>query len=169
MIPVSQIGQIAKHAGPELPLEHLKACHRRIEDRLAVLERVADHFSVNPTEALEALDRCFTFFESNGARHTADEEESVFPRILPRLGQTESALVEDLKQQHTAAEALYAELRSIEPVAEAEQFSKLVKQFCELYRAHIQAEDTMLIPAAAAVLALRDLSEISSEMRARRS
>jgi hypothetical protein len=59
----------------DTPLEHLSACHRRIEDRLATLGRAADHLGKSPDEALEAIRKSLKFLESNGAP-TMDQEAS---------------------------------------------------------------------------------------------
>ena len=95
------------------PLEHLTACHRRIEQRLDTLERVADHLTDKRSEALEAMEACFRFFETNGILHTADEEESVFPRLQPRLNDAEQKFIMQLEGQHREADGLYAELKAI--------------------------------------------------------
>ncbi|HVP49545.1 MAG TPA: hemerythrin domain-containing protein, partial [Bryobacteraceae bacterium] len=95
------------------PLEHLTACHRRIEQRLDTLERAAAHLTDKRSEALEAVEACFRFFESSGILHTADEEESVFPRLQPRLNDAEQKFIVQLEDQHREADRLYAELKAI--------------------------------------------------------
>lgn len=66
---------------PDAPLEHLMACHRRIEERLATFERAGEALVERREEALKAIRSAFAFMESNGAMRTWDEEESVFPRL----------------------------------------------------------------------------------------
>ena len=39
--------QEGEQATLDRPLEHLVACHRRIEERLRTLERVGDHLTTN--------------------------------------------------------------------------------------------------------------------------
>ena len=92
------------------PLEHLKACHRRIEERLETLERIAENLDTRREEAAAALERVFAFLDSSGALHTADEEESVFPRLTPRLERAEMSFLAGLEHDHTTAHQLYAEL-----------------------------------------------------------
>jgi hypothetical protein len=58
----------------DTPLEHLTACHRRIEDRLATLGRAADHWGDASEAAWEAIRKTILFLDSNGALHTMDEE-----------------------------------------------------------------------------------------------
>ena len=71
----------------EGPIEHLLACHRRIEDRLAILERAGEHLEDRPEESLLAISNSLRFLDTSGVLHTVDEEESVFPGFavaLPR-------------------------------------------------------------------------------------
>ena len=169
----------ADDATLERPLDHLFACHRRIEDRLQVLERAAGHMEFQPPEALDAVAGCIRFFDSNGAWHTADEEESLFPRLLARLRPEELAYVEGLEQEHRAADLLYVELKKLAGELEAssqmnagtdliQRFSLVVARLSKLYRAHIASEDQVLISLGRRVLAGAELREISKEMKARR-
>ena len=159
------------------PLEHLTACHRRIEQRLDTLERVADHLTDKRGEALEAMEACFRFFESNGILHTADEEESVFPRLQPRLNDAEQKFIAQLEDQHGEADRLYAELKAIAAQLEdgqtvsgepQQRFRTAAGRLAELYRSHIATEDGTLIALGQRVLSLAELTEISREMKRRR-
>jgi hemerythrin-like domain-containing protein len=159
------------------PLEHLTACHRRIEQRLDTLERVADHLTDKRREALEAMGACFRFFESNGILHTADEEESVFPRLQRGLCDAERKFLVELEDQHRQADRLYSELKTIAAQLEDGQtvsgelqhrFRTAAGQLAELYRSHIATEDRTLIALGQRVLSLAELAEISREMKRRR-
>ena len=151
------------------PLDHLVACHRRIEERLAILERVAGHLESRRQEALEAAAACFRFFDSNGVWHTADEEESLFPRLRPRLTAEELAYIEQLEQQHREADTLYVELKSLAGAAEpGDRFRALVARLSDLYRSHIASEDRTLIALGRRALTEVELSAISGEMKRRR-
>jgi len=159
------------------PLEHLTACHRRIEQRLATLERVAAHLDRSPGDALEAMAACFRFFDSNGALHTADEEQSVFPRLQPRLSGEERIFIATLEDQHREADRLYAELKAIggelqsgRPASRElqERYRAAASRLAELYRSHMAAEDQTLIALGQRVLTAPELAEISREMKNRR-
>lgn len=159
------------------PLEHLTACHRRIEERLATLERVASHLDSHPAEALEAIASCFRFFDSNGILHTADEEQSVFPRLQSRLSDEERTFIGALEDQHRQADRLYAELKAIAgelqnglPASrELQQRYRIVaSRLAELYRSHMSAEDATLIALSQRVLSVPELADISREMKNRR-
>jgi hemerythrin-like domain-containing protein len=169
----------SQEAGSTLdrPLEHLTACHRRIEQRLDTLERAADHLTDKRGEALEAMEACFRFFESNGILHTADEEESVFPRLQRGLSDAERAFITQLEDQHREADRLYGGLKSIAAQLEdgktvsgelQQRFRTAAGQLAELYRSHIATEDRTLIALGQRILSLAELTEISREMKRRR-
>jgi hemerythrin-like domain-containing protein len=145
---------------PEGPIEHLLACHRRIEQRLATLERAG--------EALQAIQNSLQFLETSGTLHTVDEEESFFPRLRPALSADESAYVESLESEHREAEALYASLKECISRIDTDRYRDLVAQFAGLYRRHIASEDKVFVELGRKVLTRAQLSDIQTEMRARR-
>lgn len=162
-------------AGPrstiEHPLEHLVACHGRIEERLQTMERAAACFETRTEEARNALESCFRYFETSGVLHTADEEESVFPRLRCRLDDAEAKYVPALEEQHREADRIYSGLKELPDAASAagmRHYRELVARFCALYRAHIASENSELIAAARRLLTPGELSEISREMWRRR-
>ena len=151
------------------PLEHLVACHDRIEERLKTLERAAAALDTRPGEARDALMSVFQYFETSGILHTEDEERSVFPRMQASLTGEEREYMAELEQQHREAEALYARLKQAPSAGmDAAAYRDVVERFCILYRAHINSENTRLMEIAGRVLENGDLVEISREMRARR-
>lgn len=169
----------AKSEGATLdrPLEHLSACHRRIEQRLDTLERAIPVLWERREEALHAIRNAFAFLDGNGTLHTEDEEASLFPRLAGKLSPAEAALVAALEADHRAAHTLYGELRLVarqleeSPVrreALEADYSDIVSRFCALYRRHIQQEDSQLIAMSRAVLSEEQLAEIAVEMKARR-
>ncbi len=159
------------------PLDHLVACHRRIEEQLEGLERAACHLEDRHEEALDVVGNCFRFLTSNGAWHTADEEESVFPRLVGRMSDEESRFLRDLEGEHRDVERLLEELRNLHHLlaaggrvqeGTARRFRQGVSTLCAAYRRHIAAEDGRLIPLAQRILGEADLTALSWEMRSRR-
>jgi hemerythrin-like domain-containing protein len=151
------------------PIDHLVACHSRIEERLQTIERAVANLEEKPQAAREALAAVFRYFESSGAMHTEDEERSVFPRIEQRLAPDERRYIADLERQHREAEELYEQLKEVPPAgAGAALYQDLAAQFCELYRSHIASENDRFVAIAGRLLNEGDLAEISREMRARR-
>src|SRR5947208_5826795 len=96
-----QIGESA--ATLDQPIEHLVACHRRIEQRLATLERAAGELDGRENAARDAIAAAIRFMDTNGAWHTEDEEMSLFPRLRPYLTPDELAFVDSLEAQHREA------------------------------------------------------------------
>ncbi|MBK9169170.1 MAG: hemerythrin domain-containing protein [Bryobacterales bacterium] len=156
-------------ATPDQPLDHLVACHRRIEERLDTLERAAAHLAGRRGEALAAIRNACAFLESSGAIHTRDEEESLFPRLPAQA----EPLVRTLAAEHEEAERLYGILKDLVNRIEAgetldAEYRSVVGPLVALYREHIRREDSELIDVSRAALTGEDLSAIAAEMRQRR-
>ena len=177
-----QIGQRLDHGFQE-PLGLLSDCHRRIEHFLRVLvaiDRQAAGGTLTPLQRDE-LEAALTYFAVAGPRHTADEEESLFPR----LRQTAHAaakhaveLVERLERDHADASAHHAGIETLvrrwlrddrlDPDA-ARALREHLGALTMIYGGHIAVEDEQVFPAAAIVLSASQLVEIGGEMAARRS
>jgi len=166
-------------AGPvatlDSPIEHLNACHRRIEERLYTLERAGAHLLTAPAEALAAIRSAFRFLDSSGVNHTADEEQSFFPRLAAHLTPEERQFVADLESEHNQAEAIYSELKAhVANMTSAPsgihqiRFTELAAALCALYRQHIRNEDARFPAIANRCLSTADFDAISTEMKARR-
>lgn len=149
------------------------ACHRRIEERLATLERAGEALVERREEALKAIRSAFAFMESNGAIHTRDEEESVFPRLQGRMSVEESAMVEELEAEHAEADRRYARLKLVVERLEAgeeasTEYRQAARALCGLYRRHIEVEDARLMEVARRELSSEHLGAIAEEMKRRR-
>jgi hemerythrin-like domain-containing protein len=170
--------QIQKQINPPVvdgPLEHLNACHRRIEHRLDVLQRAADLLPDRAEEALQAISNSLRFMDISGVLHTVDEEESLFPRLRQAMTPGEIAYLAELESQHREADSLYAalkevvaRLRSDHSEADITAYREVVSRLRAVYLAHIASEDQTLIALAGRVLTADQLSAIQSEMRSRR-
>ncbi|MBI2815604.1 MAG: hemerythrin domain-containing protein [Acidobacteria bacterium] len=167
------------------PLQHLVACHDRIEERLQTLERLAPHLRSESEqkrqEAREALDNALNFLERMGALHTQDEEESLFPRLLVKecadmeLFKELAAMLETQhREKEGVLENLLTAVKNLPPApqlpteSQATQVSVLIDHLASLYRPHIMIENQRLIPLSAEYLKEADLEEMRQEMRNRR-
>ena len=165
------------------PIGMLGDCHRRIEMFLNVLMRVAEQAR---GEALNeeqhgALETALRYFREAAPKHTADEEESLFPR----LRQIDSAdvrpllaRIESLEEEHVCADRSHGEVDDLGrswlrdgtlPPEQASRLLTLLVQLRDVYRHHIATEDNEIFPAAAAALSVADRQAIGSEMASRRS
>jgi len=154
----------------DAPLEHLKACHRRIEERLDTMERAAEFLETHREEALEAFESAFRFMDTSGELHTEDEEVSIFPRLKPLLEAGERTYLAGLEHDHAEAHQLYTRLKQVYAQPDQTvQVKDLVSRLTTLYRAHIASEDDALQSYAAQHLPQDVLQTIAGEMKARRN
>ncbi len=166
-----QIG--ASPATIDTPIEHLMACHRRIEQRLDTLVNAADHLDRDKLAATSAIAASFHFLDTSGLLHTRDEEDSLFPRLRPKLSAPELEFVDLLEAQHEQAEAIYAELKGLQHrIAESPddllRYRDCAERLRDFYQSHIRSEDNILTAISKRLLSDEDLADISTEMRVRR-
>ena len=164
------------------PIGLLTDCHRRIERFLSVLEQVGTQARGGSLsgEQRTALDTALRYFREAAPRHTADEEETLFPRLRSMDRPEVKAMLEKvdgLEQDHARAEKNHAEVDRLGQAwlaagaiaeADAARFSALVAELAELYRAHIALEERELFPIAASVLGQPQREAMGGEMAARR-
>ncbi len=159
-------------AGYDDPAGMLTQCHRKIEQRLAALPRIAAALRAGDPAAPPALAETLDHFDHAGARHTEDEEYSVFPRLA---GDDTRRLLDALSAEHRAHEAIYLAFRTVaKKLIETAPSEALVTELethaaalTSAYRDHIAAEEKDLIPRLAA-LPPAELRAIGLEMRLRR-
>lgn len=175
-----RLGQAADHDFDQ-PLGLLSDCHRRIEHFLGILLRVAQQFADQAlsAEATEAVRRAREYFLRAAPRHTADEEESLFPRMREAAASAGRACeaLERLEGDHQAAEALHAQVDTLLDewlrggALSGGRGAALVgalERLQRLYADHIHVEDSEVFPLAATLLSKDALAQVGSEMRARR-
>lgn len=163
------------------PLGVLSDCHRRIARFLEMLITVAEEARGGDLESeqRQALEVALKYFREAAPKHTADEEDSLFPRMRTRVGDSgkRSALMRLLQadhlavveRHHTVDELGHAWLRDGLLAAEdAARLLEVLRGLRETYQEHIEIEETKLFPLAATVLTSVDLREIGKEMAHRR-
>ncbi len=164
------------------PIGRLGDCHRRIERFLNVLVSLSrsEKGGRLAEEQKAALTTSLRYFRDAAPKHTADEEESVFPRLRSNNSPEAQAVLERLAalehdheravEWHEEADVLgqrwLAEGR-LSP-EDAARFSTLAEDLARLYREHISVEDTELFPLAASLLSQADRESIGAEMASRR-
>jgi hemerythrin-like domain-containing protein len=174
-----KIGQSMDH-GFGSPLGLLSDCHRRIERFLSVLSTIA---AVRRGGTLgsadrEALEGALRYFDRAAPRHSADEEESLFPR-LRATGEAAAACdaLDRLEADHRTAEGLHAAVDALgrrwlsEGTLSESEAQRMIDHLVELerlYREHIALEDRELFPAAGRLLSAADLEAVGREMAERR-
>ncbi len=176
--------QIGQKASPtfQQPLELLSDCHRRVESFLGALVIVAEQArggNLN-TQQREALETALSYFREAAPKHTADEEESLFPRMREVGGSaTREALVsiEALERDHQLAQHGHevAERLGKKWLAEGslspDEVTPLLDalhQLQSIYKTHIAIEDNEIFPLAKKVLDAKTLGAVGREMAERR-
>jgi hemerythrin-like domain-containing protein len=177
-----KLGQPPDH-GFDAPLGLLSDCHRRIERFLSVLVTIADERRgalLTPADR-DLLESALRYFRTAAPRHSADEEESLFPRLRSsRDPRAEAALdtLARLEADHRAAEAhhdavdvlgwRWLSAGTLDRV-DAAALSGHLGALDRLYREHIKVEDDELFPAAGRVLTAAELEAVGREMAGRRN
>ncbi len=176
-----KIGGQADHGFDE-PLGLLSDCHRRIEWFLGVLLDVSrQEVGGSLTDAgRRSVERALTYFATAAPRHTADEEESLFPLLRSSGGDEAAAVmekVERLEGDHRRAEgghetvnrlaSRWIETGRLEG-GEARELVETLESLQRIYEAHIGVEDREVFPAAGRLLSREQLEHVGREMAARR-
>jgi hemerythrin-like domain-containing protein len=164
------------------PIGLLEDCHRRVEQFLAILVRVSAGAQGGALgdEQRTALDKALRYFRESAPKHTADEEESLFPR-LRAIGTPEARevllQVEQLQADHVRAAVAHDTVETLGQrwlkagnlsKHDASLFAEAVASLADLYRGHIALEDREVFPAASRLLDGESRRAIGEEMAARR-
>lgn len=165
-------------SGFDDPIGMLKDCHRRVERFLHMQWVVVDRARGRAltSEETAAVQAALQYFRAGGVRHTADEEESLFPRLRAvsagELEEIERLLGDhrDANVLHQTVETLYAPWIAGGKLSEedGQRLLSATERLKQLYAAHIQVEETVVFPHAAQVLDSRAIASIGQEFRARR-
>lgn len=163
------------------PTGLLSDCHRRIEMFLGMLTAVAEVIDRPPTEdTTRAMESALRYFGQAAPKHTADEEESLFPRLRQIQDaeiQAAFSRLEELEKEHLWAAPLHAEVERLGArylstgslsSQEVGEFRSAVRDLAAMYKRHISVEDEFVFPLAARVLSDAEKSAIAEEMAGRR-
>ena len=164
------------------PIGLLSDCHRRIESFLGVLVTLAVQAegAALETDQRVALETSLRYFRLAAPRHTLDEEESLFPRLLdsndPRVQPVFSSL-QKLSADHRVAEERHRQVDELAnrwlsdgalSVEDSGRLRNVLAELTDFYAAHIAVEEQQVFPLAGVVLAPSALELIGSEMAGRR-
>ncbi len=164
------------------PIGLLSDCHRRIEGFLKILQTIGNEKSGGSldAESRQALETALRYFREAAPKHTADEEEDLFPALRnlarPGIGETLSR-IEGLENDHSLAEKWHRECDEIGArwlrddglsMREAEQFVIVLSLLARLYRSHITIEEREIFPVAATALSDQEKASIGRSMALRR-
>ncbi len=176
--------QIGQKPSPtfQQPLELLSDCHRRVESFLRALILVAEQArggELNLPQR-EALETALRYFREAAPKHTADEEESLFPRMRELGDSVVGGALEKIqaleadhnhaKGSHDIVEQLGRKWLASGQLSESETSQMLanLRQLQSIYERHIAIEDNEIFPLAKQVLDAKTLDEVGREMATRR-
>jgi hemerythrin-like domain-containing protein len=163
--------------GFEQPFEMLQACHERVQRMLALLGRLREHLPGHGCDASarDAARDVMRYFDVAAPHHHQDEESHVFPRLLAAGDPKTVAVVQRLQQEHVQMEARWQAARQVLAAIAAGELSALAPEqeaalddFAGIYGAHIEAEEGIAYPAAAALIDPPALQAMGEEMMRRR-
>jgi len=163
------------------PTGLLTDCHRRVEMFLGTLQAVAQVIDQSPAEETSrALASALSYLPQAAPKHTADEEESLFPRLRqihdPEIESAFSKL-KQLEDDHRWAAPLHANVDRLGTQylttgslssSEVEEFRKDVAHLASMYQQHIRVEESVVFPLAARMLSHADKMAMAEEMAGRR-
>lgn len=164
------------------PIGMLEDCHRRIEKFLDVLLTLSGetHGNALNDEQRAAVTTALQYFREAAPKHTADEEESLFPRLRVSQHQEAKDILSDLDHLHTDHVAADQNHRAVDELfhqwlangflsaAEFIRLSSLLHSLRDTYTRHIKEEETHVFPDAAKILTTSDLKAVGVEMAKRR-
>jgi hemerythrin-like domain-containing protein len=168
-----------RERGFDEPLGVLSDCHRRVEKFLSILVAIANLPPGSPPDQAQkaALAAALDYFRNAAPKHTADEEESLFPRLRRVAGARELELLQRLEADHEGARADHDTIERIGrrwlehssvPASEGAEYAAAAARLAAMYREHIELEETQVFPVAQRVLTPSEQRALGVEMAARR-
>lgn len=163
--------------GFDEPLEMLSACHQRIEDQLATLERMVPHLEKHGCdgEARSAAQAVLRYFNTAGVLHHQDEDEDLFPLLRVHAATRErpevAAALDELEREHATMHAQWERLsQRLEAIVRGEPRidPEEVARFAWLYRRHMDREGAAVLPFAREALDEAQRAALGERMAARR-
>jgi hemerythrin-like domain-containing protein len=154
-----QIGRPPGHDFDE-PLRLLSDCHRRIEHFLHVLVVVVAEAAGGPLTLAHrsVLEASLRYFAIAAPKHTADEEQSLFPRLRDSPDPAAAAammLVDRLEHEHDEADGHHAAVAVLVQrwlaedhlsLDQARELPGRLAQLQQLYQRHITVEGKDAVP-----------------------
>ena len=163
--------------GFDEPLEMLAACHERIEEQLATLERLVRHLETRgcDADARAAAQAVLRYFDTAGALHHQDEDEDLFPLLRSHAVRRErpevAGALDELEREHATMHAQWTRLRTrLLAITEGEARidPEDVARFAWLYRRHMERETAAVLPFAREALGEGERAALGERMAARR-
>lgn len=164
------------------PIGLLTDCHRRIERFLQALLKVATDLEGAALDDAHrsALETALKYFRDSAPKHSADEENDLFPALREVAGPRAAeaiARLDRLESDHKNADAWHRDVSEIGErwlrdttlsPDDALRLKTLLLCLSDLYRAHIAIEEQEIFPLAQAELSDSAKQAIGRRMALRR-
>jgi hemerythrin-like domain-containing protein len=156
------------------PLDMLHACHDRIMDQCATLQKLMQHLPMHgcDTQAQQAAQAILRYFDTAGQFHHQDEEVDLFPLLSACSNPDADKLMQQLLAEHQSMDAMWGNLRSqLQEIADGKTANlerKIVADFSLAYGRHVMLENMKLLPLAAKLLDDEQLQVMGKNMAHRR-
>lgn len=156
------------------PLGMLEACHERILRHCDLLGHVARAVMAGPLDeqVRTAAAAVLRYFSTAGLDHHADEERDLFPLLTERAPALDRLILR-LREEHRAMNARWAALepclRAPDTIADPATFHTDAEAFRRLYRAHVELENTQLLPRVRMLLTTPECAALGRAMARRRT
>lgn len=164
------------------PIGLLSDCHRRIERFLGALQTIAHEKRGRSlgVEYRQALETALKYFRDAAPKHTADEEEDLFPALRSIERDHASKVVDQidaLEADHSLADKWHHECDEIGErwlrddslcLRDTARLRIVLSSLVRLYRAHIEIEEREMFPLAQKALSDGEKAAIGRSMAARR-
>lgn len=160
--------------GFERPLEMLEACHGRIARQCDTLENLLAHLPVHGADApaQQAARAVLAYFDTAAVHHHDDEERNLFPLLEEAGARGACDLVEALTLEHDELALMWRHLRGdlqqIQAGIAATLDAATAQRFVAMNRAHLEFENTHVLPLAHRVLGAVSIERLGRAMAARR-
>lgn len=162
------------------PLEMLHACHGKILQQCETLKKLTAHLQLNgyDRQAQQAAQNIMRYFDTAGMLHHQDEEAGLFPALrasaasAPDQQQLQTLLARLLAEHVVMLSAWQALRPALLQLAQGNGTAlpdSLAEHFIRSHSAHISLEEAELLPLAARLLDLQQLSQLGRQMAARRT
>lgn len=161
------------------PIALLRACHVKIADHAALIERIRQHIEQNGVDdtAREAIERVLTYFNKAAALHHQDEEIDLFPLLDIAAKQDDAEEISDalefLRDDHIRLDKLWQsmhnQLQQLLETGTGQLDASAVRAFISAYQRHIETENSLILPYAQSVINRDTLAQIGAAMQARRT
>jgi hemerythrin-like domain-containing protein len=150
----------------------LHDCHEHILQRLALLDATAAELPTRglSEHTLAALGDVLAFLHTAIPIHSADEEQTLFPRLRSAAGgPTGHTPMDCMEQEHRAHAEQIAQLERAIVRRDLAAVARAARAIVRDYRSHIEREEEVLYPWARELLAAPDtVTAMTAEMRRRR-